>query len=87
MDIWLATISHDEPLISVIGAYSTEERAEEVAKRASPDDWETLYFVLDEIPDWIDGDEEELDEDQHEPVEAERLQNQPHADGDPHSAT
>jgi hypothetical protein len=83
MDIWLAVQNRDEPMISVIGAYSTEERAEEIAQRASSDGWETLHFVLDEVPYWLDEVKDELEEAEPEAVESERLRNQSHADGDP----
>lgn len=59
MDIWLAIMNRDEPMISVLGAYSDEKLAEETAKRVSPEDWETLHFVLDEIPEWIEDEEPE----------------------------
>jgi hypothetical protein len=77
MDIWLAIITREEPMISVLGAYRTEELAEETAKRASPDDWETLHYVLDEIPYRIEEDEKAM----------QRLQNQSDANADPRPAT
>lgn len=83
MEIWLAILNHDEPVISVIGAYSTEERAEEVAQLASPDDWETLQFVVDEIPYWVGKTDEELEKAHLEAMEIAQLRNQSPADGDP----
>ncbi len=54
MDIWLAVMGGGGAEESVIGAYSTEELAEATAERASPGDWYTLNFALDEIPLWIE---------------------------------
>lgn len=54
MDIWLAVMGGGGAEECVIGAYRTEELAEATAERASPGDWYTLSFALDEIPRWIE---------------------------------
>jgi hypothetical protein len=76
MDIWIAMMGHEGADQSIVGVYSTEERAEAAGERVSPGDWYTSHEVLDELPDWIDELEAELSE------ERERLRNQPAADGD-----
>lgn len=79
MDIWLAIVGAEEPLLSVIGAYSSKELAEKTARQAcAGEGWETLQFVIDEVPDWVDDGPEEPDadedpqppvaQDQHEPT-------------------
>lgn len=63
---------------SILGAYSTEERAEAIAERASPGDWETIRTTVDEIPDWIDELEYEQQREANE--ESERLRSQHNPD-------
>jgi hypothetical protein len=58
MDVWVAKISVGTEDESVIDVYSTEELAVSTASRVSPED--ARRYVLDEIPDWFYGYEEDM---------------------------
>lgn len=60
MDLWVAlqeTFESAEPHEQrFLGVYSSEQLALEVANLASfPDEGEVGHYVLDEVPDWIEG--------------------------------
>jgi hypothetical protein len=73
VDLWIVVMGDESTGQSVLGAYSTEKLAEATAERASPGDWYTIPTVVDEVPDWIDENEHELQREADE--EFERLQN------------
>jgi hypothetical protein len=60
MDLWVAlldTFESTEPHEQrFLGVYSSEQLALEVANLASsPGEGEAHHYVLDEVPDWIEG--------------------------------
>lgn len=60
MDLWVAlqdTAESTEPYEErFLGIYSSEQLALEVANLASsPGKGEAEHYVLDEVPDWIEG--------------------------------
>jgi hypothetical protein len=56
MDLWLAISDPGTRDEDALGVYTTEELALEVASLATyPDQGEARHYVLDEVPDWIEG--------------------------------
>lgn len=60
MDLWVAlqdTFPSTEPYEArFLGVYSSEQLAIEIANLASsPGEGEAEHYVLDEVPDWIEG--------------------------------
>ena len=62
MDIWGAVINAETQDEEVVGVYSTRELALTTARRGSPEAFDTVHFVLDKVPEWIAGYEQELAE-------------------------
>jgi hypothetical protein len=60
MDIWGAVINADSQDREVVGVFSSEELALNTAKRGSPDAFDAVHYVLDKVPEWIPGFEQEL---------------------------
>lgn len=56
MDLWVALQDPGTMDEEPVGVYTTEELALEVAGLASyPDQGAATLYVLDEVPDWVDG--------------------------------
>lgn len=60
MDLWVALLNYVEHADyydeHILGVYSSEELAIEAANLASdPAQGGIKHYVLDELPDWIDG--------------------------------
>ena len=55
MDLWVALMDMPESEEHILGVYSSEELALDVANLAStPEEGRVRHYVLDEIPDWIE---------------------------------
>jgi hypothetical protein len=59
VDVWAAVIYPESADQTVLGVYTTQELAVATAERVAPEDAEATHFVLDEVPEWIDGFEQE----------------------------
>jgi hypothetical protein len=59
--VWAALINADTEDEEVLGVFTTELLALEGANRVSPEAADAAPFVLDEMPEWVEGFEEDRD--------------------------
>lgn len=74
MDVWIAIADPETETAMIAGVYTTEDAARDAAERAADGGrWSTEPVVLDEIPEWLIGYEQEREDqvcEQHEPTES-----------------
>jgi hypothetical protein len=61
VDVWVAIFDVGTQDQTIVGVYTSEERALAAARCVSPESAEAVHWVLDEVPDWVDSYEYERD--------------------------
>jgi hypothetical protein len=74
--VWTSLINADTEDEEVLGVFTSEELALAAANRVSPEAADAVPFVLDEVPEWVVGFEQEREagfgEGQDDPFEDDR---------------